>query len=272
MTGKLDVYLRATKVGVLEQDNAASLSFTYSKDYLASGTAKAISVSMPLATDAYTNAIAKPYFSGLLPDESARTRLAGALGISESNAFGMLEITGGECAGALALYPHNASTVTQSAKNETLDEQQLANLIQELRTNPLLGSTQDVRLSLAGAQDKLAVNVLNNKIVLTKNGDPTTHILKPGIQGLAGTAQNEFFCMTLATRMGLNAAEVCFASAGNTDYILIKRFDRVQMSNKPVQRLHQEDFCQALSIPPELKYEDEGGPGIEQSLNLIQKA
>ena len=271
MVRQLDVYLHNNKVGLLEQDHTASLSFTYAQDYLASESARAISVSMPLAAETYSHAVAKSYFSGLLPDESARTRLASALGISDTNAFGMLEIIGGECAGALALHPKDTVITRQQSPDEVLDEQQLSNLLNELRGNPLLGGRDDVRLSLAGAQDKIAVNYADDKVALVKNGEPTTHILKPGIQGLTATAQNEVFCMTLAKRVGLDAPAVKFSTAGSTDYILVERFDRQKTQGQAVQRLHQEDFCQALSIPPELKYEDEGGPGVQQSLDLIQR-
>lgn len=271
MARELDVYLREVKIGILEQDDSADLVFTYNEDYVESKSAAAISVAMPITTTTYPNAIAKPYFSGLLPDESARSRLAAALGVSESNTFGMLEIIGGECAGALALVPREAGVPIQNLPDEILNEQQLADLLQQLRGNPLLGSRADVRLSLAGAQDKVAVRVLDDQVVLVKNGDPTTHILKPSIDGLLGTAQNETFCMTLAARVGLSVPEVWFSTAGDTAYMLVERFDRICQHDNTIMRLHQEDFCQALSVPPELKYEDEGGPGIEQSTALIQR-
>jgi len=117
MSRKLDVFLHNRRVGVLEQFEDASLSFAYSDDYLADAAAMPVSVSMPLVADTYDNSIAKPFFSGLLPDESARQRLAKALGISDTNAFGMLEIIGGECAGALALYQQDKDTEIQSAGN-----------------------------------------------------------------------------------------------------------------------------------------------------------
>jgi len=268
---KLDVYLRSTRVGVLVQDEDVNLSFTYLEEYLASESACEISVSMPLAPVTYANSTAKPFFSGLLPDESARIRLARVLGVSDTNAFGMLEVIGGDCAGALALYAHNQDIHQRNTDDEVLTHAQLADVLQELRGNPLLGSRTDVRMSLAGAQDKLAVNVLDDHIVLVKNGEPTTHILKPAIQGLEGSAENEVFCMTLAKRVGLQVPAVKFSTANDTSYLLVERFDRALGNSGEIQRLHQEDFCQALSVPPELKYEDEGGPGINESLQLIQR-
>jgi len=269
---KLDVYLRSDKVGVLKQAANTDLSFSYTQAYLSSKNPHTISVAMPLSTDVYGNSVAKPYFSGLLPDESARVRLARALGVSDTNAFGMLETIGGECAGALALHPFNSNIEQIDSHDEVLDETQLAAVLSELRGNPLLGGRHDVRLSLAGVQDKLAVKVKDTRIVLVRNGEPTTHILKPAIQGLEGTAQNEMFCMTLAKRIGLTVPDVQFAQVSDTAYVLVERFDRTHLADGTVQRLHQEDFCQALSVPPELKYEDEGGPGVEQSLALIQRS
>lgn len=275
MSRVLDVYLHDSKAGELQQHDDATLTFAYNEDYLALERARAISVSMPLAATIYPNSIARPYFSGLLPDESARQRLARALGVSDANAFGMLELIGGECAGALALFQQNADTNIPKADDQVLDEHQLADLLHELRGNPLLGSRNDIRLSLAGAQDKIAVKVIGEQLALVKNGEPTTHILKPGIPGLAGSAQNECFCMMLAARLDLPVADVQFATAGDMEYVLVKRFDRLaketnRKDREGVERLHQEDFCQALSVAPEIKYEDEGGPGIERSLGLIQ--
>lgn len=76
--------------------------------------------------------------------------------------------------------------------------------------------------------------------------------------------------MMLAGRVGLDAPVVSKDMAGNTGFILVERYDRVREENGRILRLHQEDFCQALGVPPEIKYESEGGPGIASSQALIQ--
>lgn len=272
MSRALDVYLHDQKAGVLEQADDARLAFTYDSDYLA-GDGLPISISMPRREEAYDDPIAHPYFSGLLPDERARRRLASALGVSHENAFGLLEIIGGECAGALSLIGQGQSLPDPSdGSPEPLDDRRLAELLAHLRERPLLGGEQGVRLSLAGAQDKLAVCVVDGEIALPRDGRPTTHILKPFIEGLEGTVENEVFCMMLARRVGLEAPAVAKGSAGKTDFFLIERYDRITDSNGRISKLHQEDFCQALSVPPELKYEEEGGPGVARSMELIQSA
>lgn len=273
MTRRLDVWFDRERVGSLDRDESGALRFTYESDYLAGPAPRAISFSMPLQEAPYADRLARPFFSGLLPDEGARQRLAGALGISADNPFGLLEAIGGECAGALSLYPAGEAPATaDDAGIEMLSEARLEELIGRLRERPLLGGEEGVRFSLAGAQDKLAVCVDGHDIGLRKGGRPTTHILKPGIDSLEGTVENELFCLKLAARMKLPVAAVETGRAGATPFLLVTRYDRTLAADGTVARLHQEDFCQALGVPPELKYEDEGGPGVSQSLGLIDRA
>lgn len=109
-------------------------------------------------------------------------------------------------------------------------------------------------------------------IGLAKGGRPTTHILKPFIQALDGTVENELFCLRLAARLKLPVPAVEMRHCGAIPFLLVERYDRAPRKDGTITRLHQEDFCQALSVPPELKYEEEGGPGTERSLNLIGRA
>jgi serine/threonine-protein kinase HipA len=273
MSYLLDVYLGATKAGVLSQDDAGRLGFTYNGDYLAGREPRAISFSMPLQEAPFADGVARPFFSGLLPDEGARQRLAGALGISAGNAFGLLEVIGGECAGALSLYPAGETPPDSDDDGvEALTPVRLEEILGKLRERPLLGGEEGVRLSLAGAQDKLAVCLEGDAIALARGGRPTTHILKPVIERLDGTVENELFCLRLAARLKLPVPHAELRRSGAIPYLLVERYDRSVQKNGRIARLHQEDFCQALSVPPELKYEEEGGPGVERSLDLIGRA
>ncbi len=273
MSRLLDVYLGEAKAGTLRQDEAGALSYAYEPGYLAGREPRAISFSMPLQEAPYADRVARPFFSGLLPDEGARQRLAGALGISAGNAFGLLEVIGGECAGALSLYPAGQMPPSPDGDGvEPLSPARLAEILGKLRERPLLGGEEGVRLSLAGAQDKLAVCLEGETIGLAKGGRPTTHILKASIQALDGSVENELFCLRLAARLKLPAPRVEMRHSGTSPFLLVERYDRLQHNDGTISRLHQEDFCQALSVPPELKYEEEGGPGIERSLDLIDRA
>jgi serine/threonine-protein kinase HipA len=269
MSRELDVYFAEIKAGVLAQNDSGALTFTYDIDYLA-GHNRAISVSMPLQEEPWPDAVTHPFFSGLLPDEAARQKLAGALGISSGNVFGMLEVIGGECAGALSFYFHGEKPEPAGENGiEMLTRARLQEILEKLRERPLLGGEEGIRLSLAGAQDKLAVCVEENEIGLAKGGRPTTHILKPFIPSFDGTVENELFCLRLAARMGFNTPAVQMGSAGNISFLLVERYDRQRHADRIISRLHQEDFCQALSVPPELKYEEEGGPGTDPCLDLV---
>lgn len=273
MSRLLDVYLGGAKAGTLGQDEAGALSYAYEPGYLAGREPRAISFSMPLQEAPYADRVARPFFSGLLPDEGARQRLAGALGISAGNAFGLLEVIGGECAGALSLYAAGQMPPSPDDDGvEALSPARLAEILDKLRERPLLGGEEGVRLSLAGAQDKLAVCVEGEAIGLAKGGRPTTHILKASIQALDGSVENELFCLRLAARLKLPVPRVEMRRSGPMPFLLVERYDRLRHKDGTISRLHQEDFCQALSVPPELKYEEEGGPGIERSLDLIDRA
>ncbi len=273
MAHLLDVWFGEAKAGALAQDEAGALSFAYDPGYLTGPDPRAISFSMPLQEALYTDRAVRPFFSGLLPDEGARQRLAGALGISAGNAFGLLEVIGGECAGALSLYPAGEAPPSSDDDGiEILSQPRLEEILGKLRERPLLGGEEGVRLSLAGAQDKIAVCVEGDAIGLAKGGRPTTHILKPFIQALDGTVENELFCLRLAARLKLPVPSVEMRYGGTIPFLLVERYDRAAHKDGIITRLHQEDFCQALSVPPELKYEEEGGPGTERSLGLIDRA
>ena len=97
------------------------------------------------------------------------------------------------------------------------------------------------------------------KIVLIKDGAPTTHILKTMIAGFSDTVHNELFCMRLAARVGIEVPQVALHTVDDTCFLLIERYDR-EVKNRVTTRLHQEDICQALGILPYVKYERERWP------------
>ena len=156
---------------------------------------------------------------------------------------------------------------------EVLDNQKLKEILELLKRRPLLAGTDDLRLSLAGAQNKIAVGIKDGQIALIKGTTPTSHILKPIIadmDGIKDSVHNELFCMRLAILLGIEAPHTEIRWLSETPYFLIERYDRIRDETGTIKRLHQEDFCQALSIVPELKYEREGGPSIANCLNLLQ--
>ena len=142
------------------------------------------------------------------------------------------------------------------------------------RSRPLLAGETGIRLSLAGAQDKIAVRVEGDAISLPLGGAPSTHILKSAVEQFAGVVFNEAFCMRLAAATGLPAAKAEIRRVEDVEYLLVERYDRTRSQGPErvtLERLHQEDFCQALGIVSEHKYQKEGGPSLKQCFALLRE-
>ncbi|MER2519712.1 MAG: type II toxin-antitoxin system HipA family toxin [Bdellovibrionales bacterium] len=269
----LDVYLHNRLAGKLRQGEGGRLDFAYDSAYVIDKAAHPLSVSMPLSGAVYDDAVARPYFSGFLPDDLIRHRLAEFFGVSEKNEFALLREVGGECAGAVALYPEGEKPLDVASDDfEILDERKLAKYLDALHSRPLLAGSEGLRLSLAGAQDKLPVALKDGHIALAKGGSPTTHIIKPPIERVSDSVYNELFCLKLAARLRLPVVRAELGFADGNPYLLVERYDRALDGNGRIRRLHQEDFCQALSIAPEQKYEREGGPGVARCLELLERS
>ena len=267
----LIVYLNVERVGTLEQDDSGLMQFSYNQAWLEKPGAMPLSRSLPLQSEVFSGKKARPFFAGILPEEGPRKKVAEILGISDTNDFAMLERIGGECAGAVSLLPEGvAPTDPKNARNRELTEPELRQLIAELPSRPLMVGRDGLRLSLAGAQDKLPVIVRNNRLSLPLDGTPSTHILKPEPDRFPGLAANEMFCMTLARAVGLNAPHTEYRLIGKTPCLLVQRYDRATDEDGHTTRLHQEDFCQALGFPPERKYQAEGGPTLSDCISLLR--
>ena len=137
---------------------------------------------------------------------------------------------------------------------------------------PLLGQHAELRLSLAGAQDKIPVRLAEGRMWLTGGALASTHILKPAIQPEAqfpDAVANEAFCMRLAARLGLPVAQVEILRTPEP-VLLVARYDRV-LERADVQRLHQLDGCQLTGTMPAQKYEADGGPGLDSCFAMVDR-
>ena len=273
MIRKLDVYLHGILAGILEQDHTGQITFLYDDHYLQFPSTIALSQSLPLRKEKFGVQECRGFFSGILPEGETRIVIARNLGISARNDFSMLEQIGGECAGAISFMPEGKSLINQKHHYRSISRDELIDIISELPKRPLLAGDHGIRLSLAGAQDKLAVHVEGETISIPLGQSPSTHILKPSIQRFAGMVHNESYCMNLAREIELRVAHVEVRNAGEIEYLLVKRYDRsgIKGDEKLVARLHQEDFCQALGIISEKKYEREGGPSLKECFNLLRE-
>ncbi len=270
MAKTLDVYLHDKLVGYLTQDDDGQMLFEYAPSWLEASEAVPLSQSLPLRKNIFTRTECRGFFAGILPEENKRDTIARNLGISAGNDYAMLERIGGECAGAVTFVPAGELLQDRQDTYRCLGDKELAKILRELPRRPLMAGEEGVRLSLAGAQDKIAVHVSGNNISVPLRGAPSTHILKPAIERFEGVVFNEAVCMNLAGKVGLPTARVTIGKVEGIDYLLVERYDRARDSEGNTRRVHQEDFCQALGVVPERKYQSEGGPTLKQCFDLVR--
>lgn len=276
MAHELDVWLFDQRVGQLYLANGR-LHFAYAPQWLATPQATALSCSLPLQTEAFDDHQARPFFAGLLPEGHMRRLIAQQFQVSGQNDFALLDHIGGECAGAVTfMAPGQAAPALAVADDvQWLSDAEVVAILDELPRRPMLAGSDGLRLSLAGAQDKLPVVFDGVRLGLPRNGMPSSHILKPAIHAVDGSVANEGFCLRLAQAMGLRPAQAQIHTVLGRSFLLVERYDRVLAtasagSQGPRQRLHQEDFCQALGVVPEMKYQHEGGPDLAQCFALLR--
>lgn len=264
---QLSIRLNGEPVGMLEQTSTGKKTFTYSNNAFMS-----ISCSMPIREEPYGDQSCEAYFGGLLPESDTVKQLIGKrYGVSPNNSFALLRAIGYDCAGAISCHAIDDPIEPQRSVQLTgkiIPEDELYKHIKELPKKPLFMDVHGLRLSLAGVQDKAAVCLIDNQIALPGNGCPTTHILKPAGPHFDGIAENEYFVMKIAKRIGLAVPEIELRKIKDITFLLIERYDR-HIKNNFIERIHQEDFCQALGVLSSRKYQNDGGPGFKECFGLL---
>lgn len=242
-----------------------------------------ISLSLPVRQAAYEEVTLRPFFEGLLSEGRVRDQLATRFHLDPSDVFGFLREFGRDCAGALTLVPADTDLTTADDDDvEWLDDDALATHVADLAVRPLADEPdQGVRMSLAGAQNKMPVVIRDQRIGRPHGTTPSTHIIKPASVERRRADQarllypslvaNEAFCMVLARHAGLSVAPVTVRPIGGEPALIVERYDRAG-SGAGVTRVHQEDFGQALGISPLRKYQREGGPGLDRYRTLVRQA
>jgi len=268
MSSELAVYWESRLVGHLEQDANRFLVFRYASEWLTSSTRSPISLSLPLQEEPFLNNKAAPFFSNLLPETGVRALIAQRLGVSVGNDFKLLEALGGDCAGALSLLLPEQKP-DKDGSYEPLSSEKLRQMIEQMPQRPLLSPGEGLRLSLAGVQNKLPVYMKEDKFYLPHGARASSHILKPPIDKVDHSVENEVFCMRMAAQLGMPTAKARFWP-DPTPLFLTERYDRAHSGDHLV-RLHQEDFCQALGFGSDRKYETEGGPTLKMCFALVDK-
>lgn len=268
----LEVTWAGALVGRLVETGKQAVSFRYAQEYLSSARPRPISLSLPLQADAFDGDVAKAWFANLLPEGEIRGHVARRLGVSERNEFALLAGIGGDCAGALRILPEHAAG-TEAGKLIPLPWDELEETIAATPRPSLLAlvmQDRELRLSLAGAQDKLPVHFADGRLSLPSGNRASTHLLKIASGGFPDLVQNELYCLTLARSAGLDVPAAQMAATA-TPILIVERYDRRTSTDGTVQRLHQEDFCQALGLPPDMKYENEGGPSLAAMFEVLAR-
>ena len=276
MSKKLFVLLSGRAIGRVAQDDRGKLSFTYDEAWRDIRGAYPLSLSMPLAALEHRHDAISSYIWGLLPDnERVLDRWAKKFQVSARNPFALIANVGEDCAGAVQFVrPERLDATLGSDPGDVawLDQAEIAARIRQLREDHsawrLPGDAG--QFSLAGAQPKTALILQDSRWGVPSGRVPTTHILKPPSAAFDGFAENEHFCLALARALGLPVASSTVMRFGNEVVFVVERYDR-QATDGGVLRIHQEDMCQALAVPPTRKYENEGGPGVAKIVGLLRE-
>jgi serine/threonine-protein kinase HipA len=278
----LRVLLNGAAVGILHKESSGAISFQYERSWLDRNDAIPVSLSLPLRDDAFRGAPVQAVFENLLPDsEMLRQLVANRVGAAGTDAYSLLSEIGRDCVGALQFLPDGIESpgATENLQGEVMDEAAIEKLLKTLGKAPLgMDGKSEFRISVAGAQEKTALLKHNGQWIKPRGTTPTTHLLKrqmgtlPNGMNLSNSVENEYYCLKLLEAFSLPVAEVEIEQFGNETVLVVERFDRKWESAEALRRLPQEDCCQALSFPPGMKYQVQGGPGMLEILNLLKAA
>lgn len=282
-TRQLAVWMNGEHVGIwtLAPNNAHR--FTYSESWLTSSASRPLSLSMPLQPAAvpYRGDVVESFFDNLLPDSrEIRRRLQSRFHTHTTDAFDLLAEIGRDCIGAVQLLPIDQAPIgVDRIDSRALLESEIAQLLRNTPETAFLGqyAIDQFRISLAGAQEKTALLWRDGAWHLPLGTTPTTHIFKLPLGRVGNmkadfsrSVENEWLCAQIVAAYGLPIAACEIARFEDQKVLVVERFDRrMAKSGSHWLRLPQEDCCQALGVPPSMKYESDGGPGIKAILDLL---
>ncbi|HIF5802092.1 TPA: type II toxin-antitoxin system HipA family toxin [Vibrio parahaemolyticus] len=282
----LIAYLNHTKVGHLIKQNGGKLQFCYDDSWLNQPNAYPISLSLPLQSQPHKGNPVANYFDNLLPDlTSTRKNIQRRYSTDSTDVFDLLNAIGRDCVGSLSLQPENeVQNSLASTRLAPLSVRNLHNIVTAHEYQFPLGMSnkQDFRITVSGAQEKTALLKIKNDWFLPNFDYPSTHILKFPIGfiqqpaatlDMAGSVENEYFCIKLAEAMGFQVPKIEILEVEGMKALAIERFDRHwSQDGIALIRLAQEDMCQVFSLPSRLKYQNDGGVGIKEIMQLLSRS
>ncbi len=278
MSDSLLVILDDVIAGTLTRLGGGRQRFDYDAGYQEQPGHTPLSLSMPVQVNSHPDNTISPWLWGLLPDnEAVLRRWAREFHVSASSAFSLLATPIGEdCAGAVRFAPPDdlERVLGRSGEVRWLTDEEVAQRLHDLREDSTtwLGRSFTGQFSLAGAQAKTALLLEGSRWGVPSGPIPTTHILKPAVSGFDDHDLNEHLCLDAARRASLIAARSSIAQFADETAVVVSRYDRLPGPDGTIARVHQEDLCQALGVPPSRKYQNEGGPTPAQIARLLRDA
>jgi serine/threonine-protein kinase HipA len=293
---ELHVWMNGQPVAAWTTLRTGTPVLRYLETWARSEEGRALSLSLPLTAslelrgEAITN-----YFENLLPDSAdIRRRLRRRFHARSDDAFDLLTVIGRDCVGAVQLMPPDTEpSGWNRIEAEPLKDADVDRILASVTLDAPLGQRDDddLRISIAGAQEKTALLRMAGRWFRPKGATPTTHILKLplGLVGnmradMTGSVENEWLCGQLMNELGIVTAESSISTFGESKALVVTRFDRRWQGVPPgaeekarfkppegawIARLPQEDFCQALGVSPDRKYESDGGPSVRDCLGVL---
>ncbi len=274
-------------------------AFRYDDSWIASPSRRALSLSLPITAgnSEHRGEVVRNYFENLLPDNAEiRKRLSSRFQTKSTDAFDLLTAIGRDCVGAVQLLPENLQPQGwNKIESEPLSEADVEHILQATTSQAPLGQRagddRDFRISIAGAQEKTALLRFGGIWRRPHGATPTTHILKLPL-GMVGnmradmtdSVENEWLCAQIVRELGLVVAQTDMATFGNQKVLVVERFDRRWLgiadgtqngagfappASAWIARIPQEDMCQATGTAPTQKYEADGGPSMDQCLEVL---
>lgn len=278
MPQKLNIFLNQIHIGELTQNKKNQLTFTYAQTWLQNDRTFPFSLPFILREEPYVGKDVYAYFDNLLPDNlSIRRKIALQTKAESSEVFDLLAKVGKDCIGALQfILDTEEPPRLRKPEGLVVTEEEILNIVKNLEFFPLgMRSSTDFRLSLAGMQEKTALLRYNEQWLRPLHATPTTHIFKPMMNPekmqipLTHSVENEWLCAQIVQAFGLPVAKTEILEIDKNKILVVERFDRLWRKDHLI-RLPQEDFCQALAVASDKKYEVDGGPGIKVIMGLLE--
>jgi len=273
MIRALDVYLYDIHVATITR-RGANLQLRYLPEYVESENPVPISVTLPVVATPFGNGDTTRFLDNLLPDRAdVRSRWAREARLTSDSTFELLTVYGADVAGALEFYP--AGTTPRQEENLVpLTEKEIGDRIRQIRRDDsdwLQHHTVEEGFSLGGAQGKFALTLRDDAWHEPSGRQPSTHILKPGIQPLYGSDVTEHITLQVARLLGIDTATSTIGEFDGEHVLIVERFDRFPTPGGGIGRLHQEDLAQATGTSHVQKYESDGGPGYRDIFTVFDR-